>query len=127
IQKLFSEQARRRPHQPAVMDARESWSYQRLDERSNQLANFLRANGVEAENTVAIYGHRSAPLVLAILGVLKAGAAFVILDPSYPASRLIDCLQIAAPRGWLQLEAAGPLPETLDQFVDTLDCCRLLL
>jgi amino acid adenylation domain-containing protein len=127
IQKLFSEQARRRPHHPAVIDAHESWNYRRLDERSNQLANFLRANGVEAENTIAIYGHRSAPLVLAILGVLKAGAAFVILDPSYPASRLIDCLEIAAPRGWLQLEAAGPLPEVLDQFVDTLDCCRLLL
>src|SRR6185295_4777301 len=54
IQKLFSEQARRPPHQPAVIDAHESWTYRLLDERSNQLANFLRANGVEAENTVAI-------------------------------------------------------------------------
>jgi amino acid adenylation domain-containing protein len=128
IHKLFSEQARRRPHQLAIVDPHESWTYQELDSRSNQLANYLRARGVKAHDTVAIYGHRSAPLVCAILGVLKAGAAFVILDPTYPASRLINCLQIAAPRAWLQIDATGTLPEALDQFVDTLDCyCRLKL
>ena len=123
IQKLFADQARRRPHQFAIVDPHQSWSYQELDSRSNQLANYLRASGIETHDTVAIYGHRSAPLVLAILGVLKAGAAFVILDPTYPASRLINCLQIAAPRGWLQIDAAGTLPEVLDQFVNTLSCC----
>jgi amino acid adenylation domain-containing protein len=60
---------------------------------------------------------------LAILGVLKAGAAFVILDPTYPASRLINCLEIAAPRAFLQIDKAGTLPDVLDQFVETLDCC----
>lgn len=123
IQKLFADQARRRPHQLAIVAPHESWTYQELDSRSNQLANYLRASGIEVHDTVAVYGHRSAPLVLAILGVLKAGAAFVILDPTYPASRLITCLQIAAPRGWLQIDAAGTLPEVLDQFVNTLSCC----
>jgi len=123
IQALFSEQARRRPNQMAVLDPRESWSYQDLDSRSNQLANYLREGGIRTQDIVAIYAHRSASLVWAILGVLKAGAAFVILDPAYPASRSINCLQIAAPRGWIQIEAAGPLPEALDQFVDTLGCC----
>ena len=123
IQTLFSRQARRRPNQMAVVDPHESWSYQDLDSRSNQLANYLSQGGIQRQDIVAIYGHRSAPLVCAILGVLKAGAAFVILDPTYPASRLINCLQIAAPRAWLQIEAAGPLPEALDQFVYTLDCC----
>ncbi|HKB68260.1 MAG TPA: amino acid adenylation domain-containing protein [Pyrinomonadaceae bacterium] len=123
IQKLFSDQARRRPHQLAIVDPYESWTYQELDSRSNQLANYLRASGIEAHDTVAIYGHRSAPLVLAILGVLKAGAAFVILDPTYPASRLVNCLQIAAPRAFLQIDEAGALPDVLDQFVETLDCC----
>ena len=128
IQTLFAEQARRRPDQTAIVDPRETWSYRDLDSRTNQLANYLRQSGICARDTVAIYGHRSAPLVCAILGVLKAGAAFVILDPSYPASRLINCLQIAAPRAWLQIEAAGPLPEVLDQFVSSLDyCCRLEL
>lgn len=123
IQKLFADQARRRPHQLAIVDPHESWTYQELDSRSNQLANYLRARGIEAHDTVAIYGHRSAPLIWAILGVLKAGAAFVILDPTYPASRLINCLQIAPPRGWLEIDAAGTLPDVLDQFVDTLGCC----
>ena len=123
IPTLFSRQARRRPEQIAVVDPHESWSYRDLDSRSNQIANYLRLGGIRAQDVVAIYGHRSAPLVCAILGVLKAGAAFVILDPAYPAPRLIHCLQIAAPRAWIQIEAAGPLPEPLDQFMDTLDCC----
>jgi len=127
IQKLFSDQARRRPQQLAIIDPYESWTYQELDSRSNQLANYLRASGIEAHDTVAIYGHRSAPLVLAVLGVLKAGAAFVILDPTYPASRLINCLQIAAPRAFLQIDKAGMLPDALDQFVETMDYCRLQL
>ncbi|MGK7902426.1 MAG: amino acid adenylation domain-containing protein, partial [Hormoscilla sp.] len=84
--------------------------------RSNQLAHYLRANGICRQDIVAIYAHRSAALVWALLGVLKAGAAFIILDPAYPSSRLIDCLGIAAPRGWLQLTAAAtqPGPELLE-------------
>src|SRR5207253_10697069 len=123
ITTLFSQQAQRQPDGTAIVDLHERWSYRDLDGRSNQLANYLREGGIRTQDIVAIYGHRSAPLVWAILGVLKAGAAFVILDPGYPASRLIDCLQIAAPRGWLEIEAAGPLPESLEQFVDTLGCC----
>ena len=123
IPALFSQQARRGPDRVAIVDADESWSYQEADARSNQLANSLRASGIVTGDVVAIYGHRSALLVWAILGVLKAGAAFVILDPAYPASRLIACLEIAPPRGWLEIAAAGPLPEDLDQFVDKLDCC----
>ena len=123
IHTLFSEQARRLPEQTAIVDPHGTWSYQDLDCRSNQLANYLRASGIRSQDKIAIYGHRSAPLVCAILGVLKAGAAFVILDPAYPTARLIDCLEIAAPRGWLKIKAAGAPPETLDQFVNTLDCC----
>jgi len=118
IQTLFSEHARRHPDQPAIVDPRETWTYQDLDSRSNQLANYLRQGGIRPQDVVAIYGHRSAPLVWSILGVLKAGAAFVVLDPAYPAARLIKCLEITRPRGWLQIEAAGPLPEPMDRFVD---------
>lgn len=127
IHEIFSEQAQRRPDKTAVADTNESWSYQALDSRSNQLANYLRAGGVRAGDVVAIYGHRSLALVWAILAVLKAGAAFLILDPDYPVDRLLSCLEIAGPRGLLQLERAGMLPEVLDRFVDTLNCCRLEL
>ena len=68
-------------------------------------------------DTVAVYGHRSAGLVLALLGVLKAGGVFLILDPNYPAERLIKVLDEADPAGWLQLEAAGSVADGLEACV----------
>src|SRR5262249_54388350 len=125
---IFAEQARRVPDSLAVRDKDETWSYRELDEWSNRLANHLRASGVESPEVVAIYGHRCATLVWALLGVLKAGAAFVILDPAYPAARLIDCLKVARPRGWLAIEVAGTPARALEEFVTGLpDCCRLTL
>ena len=123
ITALFSKQAQCFPNKPAVIDANDILTYSQLETRSNQLANYLIEKGIQAEDVVAIYAHRSAPLVPAILGVLKAGAAFTILDPAYPAARLIDCLRIASPRAFIQIEAAGPLPEMLTEFVDSFDFC----
>ena len=123
----FKKQAQRVPQQVAVVDARMSWTYSELNSRANQLANYLLANHLKSQDIVAIYGHRSATLVWAILGILAAGAAFVILDPAYPASRLIDCLEIAQPRLMLQIPAAGELPTVLQEYVDLSDSCRLEL
>jgi amino acid adenylation domain-containing protein len=122
VHTLFSRHAARAPERVAVIDPNESWTYSELDDRSNQLANYLREHGVKQGDAVAIYAHRSSSLVLALLGVLKAGAAFVILDPAYPASRLIDYLELAEPTGWIQLEDADSLPESLAQFVSALPC-----
>ena len=124
----FSQQAQRFPERLAAVDKQETWTYKELDARSNQLANYLIASGVQPQDIVAIYGHRSASLVWAVLGVLKAGAAFLILDPAYPAPRLIDYVHVAKPRGWIQIEAAGELPADLEKFVTTLSCgCHLRL
>src|SRR4029078_2401682 len=57
----------------------------------------------------------------------NAGGVLMIVDPDYPVERLMSCLEIAGPRGWLQLDPAGLLPEVLDRFVETLDLCRLQL
>ena len=114
IHELLAENARGKPHQLAVCDPQESWTYGELDARSNQLAHYLRAQGIEKGDRVAIYGHRSASLVWAVFGVLKAGAAFVILDPAYPAQRLIASLGVTDASGWLQIEAAGRLPRELE-------------
>jgi amino acid adenylation domain-containing protein len=124
----FSQNAQRLPQKLAVVDAHTSWSYTELNACSNQLAHYLLANGIQQQEVVAIYGHRSASLIWAMLGILKAGAAFVILDPAYPDARLIDYLQITQPKGLLQLEAAGTLPAALEEVVETLSCrCRLYL
>ena len=128
IHTLVAIQAERAPDRLAVIDADESWTYKELDERSNQLANYLVANGIKPKDVVAIYAHRSSALVLALLGILKAGAAFVILDPAYPASRLISYLRIARPRGWVQIEAAGDLHGDLQNYLENFSlCCRVNL
>ncbi|CAG0936138.1 nonribosomal peptide synthetase DhbF [Thermoflexales bacterium] len=124
----FSQQARRTPQQSAIVDRQSVWTYQDLEARSNRLANYLRSAGVQSGEVIAVYAHRSAPLVLALFGILKAGAAFVILDPAHPAAFLCERLRLAAPRGWLQLEAAGDLPAEIDRFITGLNGrCRLTL
>lgn len=123
ITEWFSDNARKRPDAIAVSDSQVSWNYAELDRRTNRLANYLLSNGITKGDVVAIYGHRSASLVVAIVGVLKAGAVFTILDPAYPTARLIDCLAVTQPRGWIQIEAAGAPPSQLSRFIAELDCC----
>ena len=128
IHARVAQHARQAPHQLALVDPQEIWTYQELDQRSNQLANCLIGNGIRRRDVVAIHGHRSASVVWAVLGILKAGAAFLILDPAYPDSRLIRYLSLAQPRGWIHLEAAGALPETLTEYLSASSCCcRLAL
>ncbi|HEX6289174.1 MAG TPA: amino acid adenylation domain-containing protein, partial [Herpetosiphonaceae bacterium] len=122
VHELVVKQARQTPERIALIDPHTRWTYAELETRSNQLAHDLLAHGIRRGECVAIYGHRSAALIWALLGVLKAGAAFTILDPSYPAARLIDYLQVAWPKGWLQLAAAGPSPDALTDYVATLGC-----
>ena len=125
VQELFSQSARKWPSHLAVKDERESWTYEQLEKQSNQLANYLLANNIERQDVVAIYGHRSATLVWAVLGVLKAGAAFCILDPTHPDSRSIEYLRAAKPRGWLQIaDTSSALDETITELAPR---CRLLL
>ena len=121
----LSEHARRAPDHKAVSDKHEAISYQQLDCQSNQLASYLRENNIQPADVVAIYGHRSASLVRALLGVMKSGAAFLILDPDYPAARLIECIRIANPRGFIQLESAS-MPSALDDYLKSLALrCRI--
>ncbi len=120
----FSQQAQRVPQNLAVVDAQVAWTYAELEELSNQLAHYLLANNLQSQDVVAIYGQRSALLVVAILGVLKAGGAFVILDPAYPTSRLIDCLEPVQPQAWLQIASDSQVPTALCEYVDSFcDCC----
>ncbi len=126
ITALFSREAKNHPNKVAVIDSHQSLRYGEIDRRSNQLANSLLQNEIHKGDVVAIYAHRSAALVTAVLGVLKAGAAFTILDPAYPTARLIDCLRIAAPRGFITIEAAGALPEDLRAFLDASEDCDWL-
>src|SRR6185312_770598 len=85
---LFAAQAAGAPERPAVTCACESLSYRELDERSNRLARFLIASGVRPGDLVGLCLERSAGMAVAILGVLKAGGAYLPLDPAYPKEHL---------------------------------------
>jgi len=91
VHQLFETQVERRPDAIAVCDkspAGVQLSYRELNERANRLAHFLRRAGVGPEQRVGVYVRRSAGLFVALLGTLKAGAAYVPLDTAYPAARL---------------------------------------
>ena len=85
---LFAAQAARTPHAVAVALAASQLTYQALDEQSNQLAHYLQWAGVGPEQIVALCLERSPMVAVAMLAVLKAGAAYLPLDPDYPPARL---------------------------------------
>jgi len=93
IHELFAEQAMAQPLGLAVEYQGQRLSYEELDRRANQFAHYLRKLGVGPEMQVAVCLERSADMVAALLGILKAGAAYVPLDPNYPAERLQYMLQ----------------------------------
>ncbi|MGI4747433.1 MAG: amino acid adenylation domain-containing protein [Janthinobacterium lividum] len=97
LQDRFVKQAAANPERPALVHDGRSWRYRDLDEQSNQLAHALRSRGVYPGSFVAICMERSAELVIAILAVLKAGAAYVPIDPAYPAERIANMMADSAP------------------------------
>ncbi len=85
---FLSIQSSKNPAAIAVKDAATELTYGQLNAKVNQLANYLRQQGVQPESLVGIYADRSVDLVIAILAVLQAGGAYVPLDPAYPPARL---------------------------------------
>jgi amino acid adenylation domain-containing protein len=88
VPRLFEEQVASRPQQPGVVSGHEKLSYSELNARANQLARYLRGRGAGAETLVGICIERSVDMAVGILGILKSGAAYLPLDPDYPAERL---------------------------------------
>ena len=96
LQDLFEAQVERAPEAIALVFAEQQISYRELNSRANQLAHHLLNLGVGPEDRVAVMLDRTPELVVAILGILKAGAAYLPLDPSYPQERLSFMLADAA-------------------------------
>ena len=85
---LFYEQANRTPGAVAVVFEKLELTYKELNDRSNRLARHLQRKGAGAEIMVAVCLERSHHMIVAILGILKSGAAYVPIDPGYPAERI---------------------------------------
>ena len=88
INEFFEQQCRKTPDTTALVFRKQRLTYKELNAKSNQLARYLRKLGVGPEHRVGVCLERNVEMLVALLGVLKAGAAYVPLDPAYPVQRL---------------------------------------
>ena len=113
VHELFDEQVRRAPEAIAVTFDDEQLTYAELDRRANQLANYLRRLGVGPDTLVGVHMERSAKLIVALLGIIKAGGAYLPLDLAYPKERMEFMLADAkAPVLLTEKSLLGDSPKT---------------
>ncbi|HUK88750.1 MAG TPA: amino acid adenylation domain-containing protein [Blastocatellia bacterium] len=122
LDELFQAQARRSPDSVALLSGAGSLTCQELNRRANQLARYLNQLRAGPESLVGIMMERRAEMVVAMIAVLKAGAAYLPLDPSYPEQRLATMLEDAHPPVIItQSRFAGALPASDANIVDLDD------
>ncbi len=97
LQQRFEAQAGRTPDAIAVTSEKGSLTYAELNVRANRLAHHLRELGVGPDTVVGLCAERSLEMIVGLLAIVKAGGAYLPLDPSYPRDRLADMLDDAAP------------------------------
>lgn len=116
IHELVEAQVSRMPGGVAVVCEGQTLTYAELNRRANQLAHYLRKRGIVADTLVAMCMERSPDMIVGILGVLKAGGAYLPLDLSYPPERLAFMIEDANPPVVItqkDLESSGQFPSTV--------------
>lgn len=122
IQDIFMKNAEAHPQRPCVVETESfldpnsktrTFTYQHINQASNIVGNYLKETGIKKGDICMIYAYRGVDLMIAVMGVLKAGATFSVIDPAYPPARQNIYLSVAKPRALIGLEKAG----TLDQLV----------
>ncbi|WP_459209686.1 non-ribosomal peptide synthase/polyketide synthase [Aquimarina rhabdastrellae] len=124
---LFQKQVERQPDAIALTFEGKQLTYKELDQRSNQLAQYLIQQGVTKEELIPVCVERSLEMVIAVLGIIKAGGAYVPLDPSYPKDRIEFILQDTSARYVLtqtsltnHFEATNAQQIVIDEVSDVL-------
>ncbi|KAL5033556.1 hypothetical protein BDV3_000527 [Batrachochytrium dendrobatidis] len=122
ITDIFSSNAKLHPDRPCVVESMSSgnsrtFTYQDINHAANIVAHHLINQGIKREDVVVLYSYRGVDLVVAIMGVLKAGATFSVIDPAYPPARQIIYLTVAQPRGLIVLEKAGVLDNSVRSYI----------
>ncbi len=118
MHELFEERAAQSPSAIAVGCSGRQLSYGELNARANQLARYLHSIGVGPEGFVGVYLERDLEMMVAVLGILKAGGVYVPLDPNYPAERLAYMMKDANPQAVITLESlAERLPGAPQRIV----------
>ena len=119
VHELFEEQVERAPEATAVIFEDQRLTYRQLNERATRLARQLQIMGVGPDRLVGICVERSLEMVVGLLGILKAGGAFVPLDPEYPQERLAFMLKDANPK---VLVTQGKLQNVLPAYPGQIVC-----
>ncbi|KAF3481347.1 L-aminoadipate-semialdehyde dehydrogenase large subunit [Arthroderma uncinatum] len=128
IHDIFSRNAEAHPEKLCVVETKSAYNphreftYRQIHEASNILAHHLVQSGVERGEVVMVYAHRGVDLVVAVMGILKAGGTFSVIDPAYPPERQIIYLDVARPRALINIEKAtqdaGELADSVRAFID---------
>ncbi|MBE0540494.1 MAG: amino acid adenylation domain-containing protein [Verrucomicrobia bacterium] len=125
IHACFAGQLERTPDAPAVTFRNQTWTFRQLDARAGEIAGRLRAAGARRETIVALCVERSLDMVAGILGILKADAGYLPLDPAYPAGRIADMVEDAKPVAVLASgSAAAGLAEIKSPIIHVAECGR---
>lgn len=128
IHDIFSANAKAHPDRLCVLETKNpfdlttkdrSFTYQQIDEASNILAHHLISKGISLGDVVTVYAFRGVDLVVSVMGVLKAGATFSVIDPAYPAARQNIYLTVAQPKGLIVLHKAGTLAQSVRNYIET--------
>ena len=131
IHDIFSANAKKFPDRPCVVETvsetspRRDFSYRQIYEASNILAHYLVRHGIVHGDVVMVYAYRGVDLVVAVMGVLKAGATFSVIDPLYPPERQKIYLEVAQPKALVNIAKAtleaGQLSHTVRSYVNELN------
>lgn len=134
LHQFVEESARRWPSQPALefvwnldssLKSRQTWSYQKLNEQANQVAHLLQANNTKPGDIVGVCMHKCPEASIAFVGILKAGCAFLALDPELPLARKQFILQDSGASVLLVDESNRSLSDDLSTCVVELSADKL--
>jgi L-aminoadipate-semialdehyde dehydrogenase len=127
IQDIFEANAQAHPDRLCVVETasasspRREFTYRQINEASNILAHHLVESGIQRNEVVMSYSYRGVDLVVTVMGILKAGATFSVIDPSYPPDRQNIYLDVARPRALVVIDKAtreaGQLTEKVRDFI----------
>lgn len=126
IHDIFAENATKHPERACIVETasfldsqskQRLFNYRQINEASNILAHHLVQSGIEIGDVVMVYAYRGVDLVIAVMGVLKAGATFSVIDPAYPPARQNIYLSVAKPRALVVLRKAGALDEEVIKYI----------
>ncbi|KAJ6015120.1 hypothetical protein N7540_009711, partial [Penicillium herquei] len=128
IHDIFSANAEKHPEKLCVVETKSGnsshreFTYKQINEASNILGHHLVQSGIQRGDVVMVYAYRGVDLVVAVMGILKAGATFSVIDPAYPPERQNIYLDVARPRALINIAKAtrdaGELSDIVRSFIN---------